>query len=80
MEAEKIVVPTHRDMVCRTELLKKVHEYNRNMQEQQTAQANTRRIRRSHGSPEQVADPIKDGNIELIEMIMDAIDREHDYL
>ena len=51
------------------------------LQEQQVAQQNTRRVRpRERGSPEQLQDPVRDSNLELIQIIMKALDNEHEYL
>lgn len=68
---------------CRVELLQKVHATNRQLQETQMQTQQTRRIgRRDRGSSnEQIQDQgLRDSNIELITIILEALEKEHEYL
>ena len=69
--------------LCRVELLQKVHATNRQLQETQMQTQQTRRIgRRDRGSSnEQIQDQgLRDSNIELITIILEALEKEHEYL
>lgn len=60
---------------CRSELLAKVHQATRQMQEE-LLNPPKRRAR-------PVADtgqPVRDGNVELITMMLEALEKEHEFL
>lgn len=63
------------------ELLQKVHATNRQLQDNMQTQQ-TRRIGRRDrsSSTDQVPDQIRDSNIELITIILEALEKEHEYL
>ena len=67
--------------LCRAELLQKVHATNRQLQDNMQTQQ-TRRIGRRDrsSSTDQVPDQIRDSNIELITIILEALEKEHEYL
>ena len=67
--------------LCRSELLQKVHANNRQLQDNMQMQQ-TRRIGRRDrsNSSDQVPDQIRDSNIEFITIILEALEKEHEYL
>ena len=71
----------HFTICCRSELLQKVHATNRQLQDNMQTQQ-TRRIGRRDrsNSTDQVPDQIRDSNIELITIILEALEKEHEYL
>ena len=62
---------------CRSDLLQRVHQHNRQMQEEPY---NGRRARAPRATPDQVGAAMRDTNIELINIIMEALEQEHEFL
>ncbi|KAA6427185.1 MAG: hypothetical protein FRX49_02942 [Trebouxia sp. A1-2] len=63
------------------ELLQKVHATNRQLQDNMQTQQTRRVGRRDRSSStDQVPDQIRDSNIELITIILEALEKEHEYL
>ena len=81
MDSKIRLISSWLEWCCRAELLQKVHATNRQLQDNMQAQQ-TRRIGRRDrsSSTDQVPDQIRDSNIELITIILEALEKEHEYL
>ena len=81
MDSKIRLISSWLDWCCRAELLQKVHATNRQLQDNMQTQQ-TRRIGRRDrsSSTDQVPDQIRDSNIELITIILEALEKEHEYL
>ncbi|KAL3153768.1 hypothetical protein ABBQ32_013356 [Trebouxia sp. C0010 RCD-2024] len=81
-EGKPIEKPAERALRERmSELLQKVHATNRQLQDNMQTQQTRRVGRRDRSnSTDQVPDLIRDSNIELITIILEALEKEHEYL
>ena len=65
-------------MACRSELLQKVHQHNRQIPEEPV---NGKRPRQARATPDQIGTAMRDTNIELIALIMRELEeKEHEFL
>lgn len=63
---------------CRSELLQRVHQHNRQLQEEPVS--GSRRARAARATPDQIGAAMRDSNIELINIMMEALEQEHEFL
>lgn len=61
----------------RSELLQRVHQHNRQLQEEP---ANGRRSKAARATADQMGAALRDSNIELINIMMEALEQEHEFL
>ncbi len=64
-------------MWCRAELLQRVHAHNRAQQEEPVV---GKKGRAARVAVEQQGGHVRDTNIDLIGLIMEALDKEHEFL
>lgn len=63
---------------CRTELLQKVHQNTRQLQDEVTY---TKRMNKGQrATSDQIHTVVRDTNIELITIILQALEQEHEFL
>ena len=66
-------------MVCRADLLQKVHNNTRQLQDD-VSYGNKRAAKGPRATPDQINTAVRDTNIELITIMLQAMEEEHEYL
>ena len=65
-------------LLCRSDLLRRVHEYNKNLQDQDAQ--NSKKSRSQRATADQVNASIRDANVDLIMIMMADFEKENEHL